>query len=80
MQAMFDASQMLGLILPGMIDEPGSTAGNTTSAKPVLGPEVSRRRSLQSFAMSIAMNRNVADTSAMSVRNWVISIPFSAWR
>ena len=78
MQAMFAASQMLGLTLPGMIDEPGSTAGRSISPKPVFGPEASRRRSLQIFCRSSASSFSADDISAMSVRNCVTSMPFSA--
>ncbi|OQA26267.1 MAG: hypothetical protein BWY59_01443 [Verrucomicrobia bacterium ADurb.Bin345] len=77
-QAMFAASQMLGFTLPGMMDEPGSTAGSTISANPVFGPDASSRRSLQILCTSIAASFSAPAISAMSVRNWVISIPFSA--
>ena len=39
-------SQMTGLTLPGMIDEPGCTAGIAISAMPARGPQPSRRMSL----------------------------------
>ncbi len=38
-----------------MIEEPGSTSGSTISARPVCGPDASRRRSMQSFVTSTAM-------------------------
>ena len=41
------ASQMTGLTLPGMIDEPGCRSGTAISASPVRGPEFISRRSLQ---------------------------------
>src|SRR6202162_5810458 len=39
-------SQMTGLTLPGMIDEPGCTTGIEISAMPARGPQPSRRMSL----------------------------------
>ena len=41
------ASQMTGLTLPGMIDEPGCRSGILISPSPVRGPEPISRRSLQ---------------------------------
>ena len=40
------ASAWVGLTLPGMIDEPGSLAGSTSSRRPVRGPDPSQRMSL----------------------------------
>ena len=40
-------SNIEGLIFPGIMDEPGATAGRLISFSPVLGPEERRRRSLQ---------------------------------
>ena len=56
-QTMFTISAMAGFTLPGMIDEPGCTAGSTSSPKPVFGPETSRRRSLQIVDSSTAAVR-----------------------
>ena len=39
-------SGMIGLTLPGMIDEPGAMGGRLISCSPARGPEDSRRRSL----------------------------------
>ena len=39
------ASQMTGLTLPGMIDEPGWRSGIAISPSPVRGPEPIQRRS-----------------------------------
>ena len=78
MQAMAAASQMLGFILPGMIELPGSTAGRLISPNPVLGPDESKRRSLVILRMSEAANFVIALTSAISVRNWVASTLFTA--
>ena len=44
-QTMHNASTWVGLTLPGMIDEPGSFSGRRSSAKPLRGPEPSRRMS-----------------------------------
>ena len=46
---MMAASQMTGLTLPGMIEEPGCRSGMAISPRPVLGPEPIQRRSLLIF-------------------------------
>src|SRR5256712_13998392 len=46
-----------GFTLPGMIDEPGCTAGIRTSPNPARGPDTSRRMSLQMLDTSIAAVR-----------------------
>ena len=74
------ASQMLGLIFPGMMDEPGSTGGRTISPRPVFGPELRRRRSLQIFRRSSARSLRADDISARSVMNCVASSPSFATR
>ena len=51
------ASQMTGLTLPGMIDEPGCRSGIRISASPVRGPEPISRRSLQILYRLTAMVR-----------------------
>src|SRR5436190_1758815 len=43
-----------GFTLPGMIDEPGCTAGNAISESPARGPMLSRRKSLAILPTSIA--------------------------
>jgi transposase-like protein len=43
---MVSASAWVGFTLPGMIDEPGSLAGITNSAKPARGPQDISRMSL----------------------------------
>ena len=45
----FTTSGITGFTLPGMIEEPACTAGRLISPMPALGPEESRRRSLQVF-------------------------------
>jgi hypothetical protein len=54
------ASHWVGLTLPGMIDDPGSLAGRTSSAKPVRGPEASHRMSFATFISATARPRNPA--------------------
>ena len=49
-----------GLILPGMIDEPGCTAGSLISSMPVRGPITMRRRSLAILLRSSASTRSDA--------------------
>ena len=56
-------SGMLGLTLPGMIDEPGCTAGRAISARPVVGPLESSRRSFAIRISSHARSRSAPDNS-----------------
>ena len=49
MQIITIASHWVGLTFPGMIEEPGSFAGRTSSASPQRGPEASQRMSLAIF-------------------------------
>src|SRR5439155_207925 len=60
------ASGITGLTLPGMIEEPGWTAGRFSSRKPVWGPDPSHRRSYAIFIIEIATVRiaPLASTSA----------------
>ena len=51
------ASHCVGLILPGIIDEPGSLAGKISSAIPLLGPDA---RTLISFAI---LNKELVNIS-----------------
>src|SRR6478609_1001918 len=60
-QTMIDASQMTGLTLPGMIDEPGWRSGMEISPSPVLGPEPIHRRSLLILVSETAMVRRAPD-------------------
>ena len=60
---MMDASQMTGLTLPGMIEEPGCRSGMAISPRPVLGPEPIQRRSLLIFMKEIAMLRSWLEAS-----------------
>ena len=54
------ASHWVGLTLPGMIELPGSLAGNISSPIPHRGPEASQRMSLAIFIRLTARPRNVA--------------------
>ncbi len=69
-------SAMTGLTFPGMMDEPGCTAGRMISPRPVLGPEL---KSLMSFAIlisSIARDLSPPETSTKSAMLCVDSIRF----
>ena len=54
------ASHCVGLTLPGMIDEPGSLAGSSSSPRPHRGPEASHRMSLAIFISVTARPRSAA--------------------
>ena len=49
------ASHCVGLTLPGMMDDPGSFAGNESSPSPARGPEPSMRTSLEIFSNESAI-------------------------
>ena len=53
----FTISGTDGLTLPGMIDDPGCTAGSAISAMPARGPMLSSRRSLATLPSSTASRR-----------------------
>ena len=53
-QTIMVASGITGLILPGMIDEPGCRLGSTISARPACGPEFIQRRSLAILYRAVA--------------------------
>ena len=53
----FTISGTEGFTLPGMIDDPGCTAGRAISLNPARGPMLSRRRSLAIFDSSTASRR-----------------------
>ena len=65
-QAMHSASGITGLTLPGMIDEPGCSAGSSTSPSPASGPEFIQRRSLPIFISATASALNCPDSSTRS--------------
>ena len=48
-----------GLILPGMIDDPGCTAGSLISSMPVRGPMTMSRRSLAILLRSTASDAHL---------------------
>ncbi len=48
-QTIVMASGMTGLILPGMMLDPGCSAGSTISPMPAIGPLFIQRRSLEIF-------------------------------
>src|SRR6188472_4721624 len=54
MQTCVSASHCVGLTLPGMIDEPGSFSGSTSSPSPQRGPDASQRTSLAIFISDAA--------------------------
>ena len=60
------SSGITGLILPGIIEDPGCNAGKLISAKPVFGPEDSILKSLEMRITSSARLRNADDTRAMA--------------
>src|SRR5690242_9256481 len=62
-------SGITGLTLPGMIDEPGCSAGNSISFNPVMGPLDIRRRSLETRISSRARLRRAEEATAMG--NWL---------
>src|ERR1700743_3733503 len=57
---MVRASHWVGLILPGMIEEPGSFSGIVNSLKPARGPQAYQRTSLAIFMQAPASVRRVA--------------------
>ena len=56
------ASHCVGLILPGMIDEPGSLSGIVISPRPARGPLACQRTSFAIFISAPASVRNAALT------------------
>ena len=60
MQTMIMASHWVGLTLPGMIDEPGSFGGSTSSPSPLRGPDPSQRMSSAILVSDTASVRRVA--------------------
>ena len=64
-------SGMTGLTLPGMIEDPGCSAGRRISPKPVTGPEFSRRKSLpmrmHSSASALSAPERIANGARLCV-------------
>ena len=52
------ASHWVGFTFPGMIELPGSLAGNSSSPSPALGPQASRRMSLAMVSSVTARRRS----------------------
>ena len=65
---MIAASQITGLTLPGMIEEPGCRSGRAISPRPVFGPEPIQRRSLLIFMSENAMFRSWPEASTRPSR------------
>ena len=65
-QTMHSASGITGLTLPGMIELPGCSAGNSISPRPASGPEFIQRRSLPTFISATASAFNWPDSSTRS--------------
>src|SRR5262249_52039764 len=65
------ASHCVGLIFPGMIEEPGSFSGIRSSAKPARGPQAYQRASLPIFIRAPARVRSAALTS--TIASWADS-------
>ena len=57
------ASDCVGLTLPGMIDEPGSFSGRTSSPRPLRGPEPSQRMSFAIFISDAASVASAPDAN-----------------
>ena len=49
------ASQITGFVFPGMMEDPGCTAGRISSPNPARGPEPSQRMSLAIFERETAI-------------------------
>ena len=77
-QTMHAASGTTGLTLPGMIEEPGCSAGSSTSASPASGPEFIQRRSLPIFISATASALYWPDSSTRSSCAEMPSKVFSA--
>ena len=60
---MHSASGITGLTLPGMIELPGCSAGNSISPRPASGPEFIQRRSLPIFINATASALSWPDSS-----------------
>ena len=58
--AMSNISASTGFTLPGMMDEPGCTAGSRISSSPVVGPDDNRRMSLAMRTRLMAVVRRFA--------------------
>ncbi len=68
---MVNASLWVGLTLPGMIDDPGSFSGRSSSPSPARGPEASQRMSLAIFISDTARVRSAPLAATMA--SWAAS-------
>src|SRR4029079_7989087 len=68
---MVSASHWVGLIFPGMIEEPGSFSGIRSSAKPARGPHAYQRTSLAIFMSAPARVRS--DALTWTIASWADS-------
>ncbi len=66
MQTITMASHWVGFTLPGMIEEPGSFSGSSSSPSPQRGPEASQRMSLAIFISATARPRSAAMAATMA--------------
>src|SRR3989344_9683835 len=71
---MFSISAILGFTFPGIILEPGSTAGSLISLKPVFGPELNNLRSFAILFKSTAKDFIVSENCKKSVMFCVVYI------
>ena len=55
---------MTGLTLPGMMEDPGWTAGSRSSPRPARGPEPIQRMSLAIFISAVAYVRSAPEAKA----------------
>src|SRR4030042_1077253 len=70
MNTMLQHSRMLGLTFPGIILDPGSTAGSVTSPSPAWGPELSIIRSLHTLIRLLERLGSAFLKWRKSVGNW----------
>jgi hypothetical protein len=69
------ASAWVGFTLPGMIDEPGSLAGSSSSWIPVRGPDPSQRRSLAIlYSVTAAALRLACARTIRSSVTWAVNL------
>ena len=71
MHTIVKASILVGLILPGIIEEPGSFSGNNNSPKPERGPEANKKRIQDHVSNSLmlvtALNKHIGYDNAAKI-------------
>ena len=67
-QTIVKASICVGLILPGIIEEPGSFSGNKSSPNPDLGPEAKKRKSFVILNKETAIEFKAAER--FTIESW----------